>query len=317
MGSLGNSQRCGVEVTQGAVANDAKPAVRRLAADRRRRIASMVRERGSVRASELSHLFGVTDETIRRDLVHLAEGGELKRLHGGAIAEQARTETSFARRIREHEAEKAAIAEAAADLVADGSTIILDSGSTTLHLARALVKRRDLVVITNAVTNAIELMENPNIVVVLTGGTVRRTTFGATGELAVTNLAGLHVDQTFLAITGVSIDGGLTYPSFEEAAVKRAMVAAAAEVVLLADHTKFGRNTMVQVAPLDVLSRIVTNAPVDEPMRGHLQDLGVEVTVASSGRPDTRARHDGPVPGSPMTEAGDGSVRTPMAPAER
>jgi DeoR family fructose operon transcriptional repressor len=253
---------------------------RGLALDRRRRIASLVRERGSVRASELSDLFGVTDETIRRDLTHLAQTGILRRLHGGAVAEHTRAETNFARRLREHESEKLGIARAAAKLVTDGSTIIIDSGTTTIQFARALNEKRDLVVITNAVTNAVELMDNPNITVYLTGGLIRPTTFGAVGDMAMSNLAELRVDVTFLAISGVSLEGGLTYPSFEEAAVKRAMIAAASEVVLLADQSKFGRDSLVRVAPLDVLGKIVTSPGVDSALIGHLGDLGIEVIVA-------------------------------------
>lgn len=250
------------------------------APDRRRRIASIVRERGSVRASELSDLFGVTDETIRRDLTRLAEMGVLKRLHGGAVADHTRAETNFARRLREHEAEKVAIAKAAARLVADGSTIIIDSGTTTVHFVRELHEKRDLVVITNAVTNAVELMENPNVTVVLTGGTVRPLTFGAVGEMAVTNLGELRVDLTFLAISGVTLEGGLTYPSFEEAAVKRAMIAAASEVVLLADQSKFGRDSLVRVAPLDVLGTIVTSPGVDPATLARIRETGIEIVVA-------------------------------------
>lgn len=247
--------------------------------DRQRQIAELVSQRGSMRASDLSDLFGVTDETIRRDLAQLAESGLLRRLRGGA--ERTRTETTFSRRLREHESEKEAIARAAADLVTDGSTIILDSGTTALHLARALADKQDLVVVTNAVTNAVELMEHSNITVVLIGGVVRSATFGATGDLAVANLRDLRVDQTFLAISGVSIEGGMTYPSFDEAGVKRAMIEAAQEVILLADHTKFERNTMVRVAPLDVLSKLVTDIDVDRQMEAHLREIGVELIVAS------------------------------------
>jgi DeoR family fructose operon transcriptional repressor len=252
-----------------------------LALDRRRRIASMVREHGSVRASELSDLFGVTDETIRRDLNELAQGGILRRLHGGAVAERMRAESYFGRRLHEQEGEKQAIAREAAKLVSDGSTIIIDSGTTALHFARALHDKRDLVVITNAVTNAVELMDNPNVTVVLTGGVVRRATFGAAGDMAVSNLGALRVDQTFLAITGVSIEGGLTYPAFEEAAVKRAMIAASSEVILIADHTKFSHDTMVRVAPLEVVSKIVTSPGLDPRVEAHLRDIGVEVIIAT------------------------------------
>jgi DeoR/GlpR family transcriptional regulator of sugar metabolism len=253
---------------------------RRLALERQRRIATLIEEHGSVRASELTDLFGVAGETIRRDLAHLEKAGILRRLHGGAVAGHTRAESTYDRRLREHHAQKEAIAQAAAALVTDGSTIIIDSGTTTFHFVRALKGKRNLVVITTAVTNAIELMENPDITVVLTGGVVRPATFGSVGDMAVTNLGTLRVDQTYLAISGVSIEGGLTYPNFEEAAVKRAMISAAAEVILLVDPSKFGHDALVRVAPLDVLSRIITTPGMDSRLKTHLRDLGVEVIEA-------------------------------------
>lgn len=254
---------------------------RRPVIDRQKRIASLIRERGVMRASELTDLFGVTDETIRRDLAHLAEVGIVRRLHGGAVAEHTREESNFDRRRREHQAEKVAIARAAAAYITDGSTIIIDSGTTTVQLARELKDRRDLVVVTNAVTNAVELMDNPNVTVVLTGGVIRPATFGAVGEMAVANLSELRVDQVYLAISGISIEGGLTYPSFEEAAVKRAMIASASEVILLVDSSKFGRDSMVRVAPLELVTRIITDPGVDRQMVDHLHDIGVELVIAN------------------------------------
>jgi DeoR family transcriptional regulator, fructose operon transcriptional repressor len=255
---------------------------RLVAFERRDRIADLVRDRGSVRASELTDLFGVTDETIRRDLARLADQGVLRRAHGGAVATPTRAESTFERRLHDHEAEKIAIARAAAELVRDGSTIIIDSGTTTVHFARALTDKRDLVVITNAVTNAIELIDSPSVTVVLTGGLVRPATLGAVGDLAVATLRELHVDQVFLAMNSITIDGGLTYPSFEEVAVKRAMIDAATEVVLLADHSKFGHNSLVRVSPLDVVSTIVTSADCDPATVAAIREMGIEVLVADT-----------------------------------
>lgn len=260
--------------------------------DRQRRIASLIRERGGVSASELTDLFGVTDETIRRDLAHLASVGVIRRLHGGAVAEHTREESGFDRRSREHLREKVAIARAAAAGITDGSTIIVDSGTTTVQLAKELNGKRDLVVVTNAVTNAVELMNNPDITVVLTGGVIRPRTFGAVGEMAVANLNELRVDQAYLAISGISIDGGLTYPSFEEAAVKRAMMAVASEVILLADSSKFGRDSMVRVGPLDAVTRIITDPGIDRQTADHVRDLGVDLIIAdldAAASDETRA----------------------------
>jgi DeoR/GlpR family transcriptional regulator of sugar metabolism len=250
-----------------------------LPADRLQVIADLVRERGSVRGRDLVQVLGVTDETIRRDLARLAEQGLLRRTHGGAMALRLGDETDTAFRLREHAAEKAAIGRRAAELVADGSSIILDSGTTTLGLARALHGKQDLVVVTTAVTNAIELVGNPTTTVIMTGGVIRPTTFGASGQLAAATLRGLHVDQTFLAIHSVSVEGGLTYPLFEEVDAKRAMIEAASEVILLADHSKFGRQALVRVAPITAVHRIITTSGIDPAEAAAIRDLGIDLII--------------------------------------
>jgi DeoR/GlpR family transcriptional regulator of sugar metabolism len=251
-----------------------------LPADRLQVIADLVRQRGSVRGRDLVEALGVTDETIRRDLARLAEQGLVRRAHGGAVALRMSDETDTAFRLREHANEKIAIAGRAAELVLDGSSIVLDSGTTTLCLARALRSKRDLVVVTTAVTNAVELVGNPRTTVIMIGGVIRPTTFGASGQLAAATLSGLHVDQAFLAIHSVSVKGGLTYPLFEEVDAKRAMIEAAAEVILLADHSKFGRQALVRVAPITAVHRIVTTPGVDPEEIAAIRELGIDVIIA-------------------------------------
>ncbi len=252
-----------------------------LQADRLQVIADLVREQGSVRGRDLVRVLGVTDETIRRDLARLAEQGVVRRAHGGAVAIRPGDETDTALRLREHASEKIAIGQRAAELVADRSSIILDSGTTTLCLARALRAKRDLVVITTAVTNAVELVGNPGTTVIMTGGVIRPTTFGASGQLAAGTLRDLHVDQTFLAIHSVSVRGGLTYPMLEEVDAKRAMIEAAAEVILLADHSKFGRQALVRVAPITAVHRIVTTPGIDPDEAAAIRDLGIDLIIAT------------------------------------
>lgn len=251
-----------------------------LPADRLQVIADLIRERGSVRGRDLVEVLGVTDETIRRDLARLAEQGVVRRAHGGAVALRAGDETDTSFRLREHELEKIAIGRRAAELIADGSSIILDSGTTTLSLARALHGKQDLVVVTTAVTNALELVGNPRTTVVMTGGVIRPTTYGASGQLAASTLRGLHVDQAFLAIHSVSAAGGLTYPLFEEVEAKRAMIEAASEVILLADHSKFGRQALVRVAPITAVHRIVTTPGVDPEEAAAIRELGIDLIIA-------------------------------------
>lgn len=270
-----------------------------LPADRLQVIADLVRQQGSVRGRDLVEALGVTDETIRRDLARLAEQGVVRRAHGGAVAIRPGDETDTAFRLHEHAREKLAIGRRAAELVADGSSIILDSGTTTLALARALGGVEDLTVVTTAVTNAIELVGNPRTTVIMTGGVIRPTTFGASGQLAAATLRGLHADQAFLAIHSVSVAGGLTYPLIDEVDAKRAIIEAATEVILLADHSKFGRRALVRVAPITAVHRIVTTPGIDPAEAAAIRDLGIDLIVAE---PETASvTPDRPTAGTPAS----------------
>ena len=253
---------------------------RLIAGERQREIVRLLVDAGSLRVGDLVEAFEVSDETIRRDLAVLEEQGFLTRTHGGAIAEGVHRETTFQRRAREFVAEKDAIARAAAELVEDGSTIILDSGTTMRHFAKHLRHKRDLVVITNGINNTNELLANPSLTLVLTGGVVRRATEGATGELAVATLKSLRADHTFIATQGFSAKGGMTYPSFEEVAVKRALIESGSQVTLLADGSKCGRESMVRVAPLTAVQRIITSPPIAEEEQASIRELGIELIIA-------------------------------------
>ncbi|MGC9973825.1 MAG: DeoR/GlpR family DNA-binding transcription regulator [Gaiellaceae bacterium] len=252
---------------------------RLLASERRRRTAELVEQLGVLRISELAEMFDVSDETVRRDFSILEDQGLLTRAYGGALAAGKNVETSYSRRMREHQKDKDRIAKVAAELIHDGSTIILDSGTTMRYLASHLRTKRDLVVITNGVSNVDELLVNQTMTVVITGGMIRRTTLGSVGDLAVATLEALRADQTFIATQGFSADAGLTYPSFEEVAVKRAMIAAGAEVTLLADGSKCGRSSMVRVAPLTAVQRIITSPPIPDEERQKIADLPIELVV--------------------------------------
>jgi DeoR/GlpR family transcriptional regulator of sugar metabolism len=260
-----------------------------LPGDRLEVIESLLEQHGRVRASELAELFGVTDETIRRDLTRLAKTGRIRREHGGAATGRAQDERTTSVRLRENAAEKIAIGNRAALLVEEESTIALDSGTTTLCLARALRSRVGLLVVTTAVTNAFELVDAPGVTVVMAGGVVRPATYGATGRFTVAMLHDVHVNQAFLGIHSVSAKAGLTYPRFEEADVKRAMIEAASRVVLLADHSKFGRESLVKVAPLTAVHTIVTTPGIDPAEAEAIRDMGVELIIAPIASSDLAA----------------------------
>ena len=233
-----------------------------LAKQRQAAILNEVRRRGGVRVSELIDMLGVSDMTIRRDLVTLAHDGLLEKVHGGAavLPEHSTTEPGFrAKSLREH-AEKEAIAASAAEFVTPGAAIAMTAGTTTHALARRLVDVPRLTVVTNSLPLAEVLYEanGPDQTVVLTGG-VRTPSDALAGAIAVEAIRSLHVDILFMGIHGMDEHAGFTAPNLLEAEVDRALVEAARQLVIVADHTKFGVVGLSTITSLDEADVLVTD----------------------------------------------------------
>jgi DeoR/GlpR family transcriptional regulator of sugar metabolism len=184
---------------------------------------------------------------------------------------------------------KRSIGRAAARLVNAGDTIILDSGHTTAYLAQHLRGRQNITVITNSVPVLAELGNEPGITVVATGGTLRRESMALSGPAAEAALYDLRADKAFITGTGVSLEFGLSNTNIQEATVKLMMVKAAREVILLADHTKLGVESLVKVAPLQMIHRLVTDAGINPQLRWAFIERGIEVTTADELIPDDDA----------------------------
>lgn len=249
-----------------------------LRADRLRAITDYARDKHSVRVAELSEFLNVTEVTIRRDLEHLSRLGVLEREHGGAVALRA-LESEFSRRMQENRLAKQTIARRAAQLVVDGATIVVDSGSTTAMFARELRDKSDLTVITNAFNIATEMAEYSDASIIGTGGLLRRSTLGAVGDVAVKALLGLRADITFIATAGLAKDG-LTYPSLEEVSVKQALISCSTSVVLLADSSKFDEVWLAVFAPLSRIDQLITERSPEGELYDALVKAGVEIIVA-------------------------------------
>lgn len=251
------------------------------AEERRQAIASRARRDGRVDVTVVSDDFGVTPETIRRDLTDLEQRGVLRRVHGGAIAiERFRAEPAVSEKSRRMADEKQHIAKRALGLVPDGGTLLLDAGTTNLALARELPTEVDLTVVTNDLTIAQELADRPNLQLLLIGGRVRKNVFANVDDWALRTLADLTVDVTFIATNGVSATRGLSTPDVAEAAVKRAMVAAGRQVVLLADHTKVRDEHFVRFAAPGDIDVFVTDAGLADEEADLLRQAGLDVVQA-------------------------------------
>ena len=249
--------------------------------ERRMIIMHTLEQRGSASVSELATRFGVSEVTIRKDLEKLAGSELIERTHGGAMLRRDRQFTlHYDLRGAELVGEKEAIGKAAAELVGAGETIIIDTGTTTIHLAKSLPPLHDLHCVTNDWQIATTLAIWPQITVTLTGGAVRTPLlplWGADCERSI--LSHREVDRTFLSISGISLDGGLTNTYAVEVGAKRAMIQVAREVILLVDSSKFGKVAPAFVADLTAVQKIIVGRQAPSEMVNRLTDMGIEVML--------------------------------------
>lgn len=245
---------------------------------RHQMILRALRANGPVTATTLAEMLGVSAATIRRDLLHLDGQGLLTRVYGGA-SPVADTDDPFAEVAAVRVAEKDAIAMRAAELVEDGQTVLLDIGTTAHRLARQL-RGRSLTVITSSMAVFEELAEDAGIQLVLLGGVLRRDYKSLVGFLTEDNLRQVHADLLFLGTSGVRPDGRVMDTTVIEVPVKRAMIVASDQVILLADSTKFPGSGMASVCGPGDLDTVVTDASANTATSVALRKAGVTVIEA-------------------------------------
>ncbi len=241
-------------------------------------IIRILEQDGSVDVNSLSDQFGVTAKTIRQDLAELEVKGLLERVHGGAVF---KSNGSGVFPIQERKQlnleEKGRIAEAALKYIANGDTIILDGGSTTLQLAKKLTEQR-LVVITNDLIIAGELLPHESITLYLSGGRLRREgVYTLLGREAERIINSYKVNKVFLATSALDFKQGLTVLSEEEAEIKKAMLNAAKEIICLADYSKFHKVALVSFASLKKVERLITDSRISETDIKYLKNEGIQV----------------------------------------
>jgi DeoR family fructose operon transcriptional repressor len=251
------------------------------AEERQQEILRTARAEGRVDVMALAEGMNVTAETIRRDLTVLERAGVLRRVHGGAIpVERIGFEPALATRDAVLISEKERIAKAALHEVPDEGAIILDAGTTTARLAQLLPADRELTVVVNSPVLAAALGPRPNLTVLLLGGRLRGKTLATVDDWALRPLAEMYVDVAFMGTNGCSVERGMTTPDPAEAAVKRAMIAAARRVVLLADHTKIGNDYLARFGTIADLDLLITDSRLDEDLADEVEGAGVRVVRA-------------------------------------
>ncbi|WP_163326229.1 DeoR/GlpR family DNA-binding transcription regulator [Draconibacterium mangrovi] len=232
---------------------------------RREKIFDLIREDGHAKVLELSKIFKVTEVTIRQDLEKLEDEGLVVREHGGAYLKNISANVQNIELLNnENMAEKESIAKKAVEMINDGDTIILDSGSTVSEIAKHITGFKNLTVITNALNIALILGADPEINLILTGGEFKAPTLSLTGQKAADSLEGLHVDKLFLATAGIALKSGLTYPSISDICVKRAMIESADVVYLVADSSKIGKSSFASLGALSLIDYLITDSKINE-----------------------------------------------------
>lgn len=252
---------------------------------RRERMLAYIGRAGFARVSELRDVFHVSEVTVRSDLDAMDSAHSIRRVHGGAVPRGAvMREASFEESLESSTEEKRSIAAAAAALVESGTSVLLDVGTTTAAIARELADRDDLeevTVITNGIAIALELERAiPRFTVVVTGGTLRPLQHSLVEPLAAVLLERVHADLAFVGCTGVHPVAGVTNVNLPEAELKRAMVAAATQTVIVADGTKLGRTHLGRIAALDEIAGLITAGAAPPASIADLRAAGLPVTIA-------------------------------------
>ncbi len=249
--------------------------------ERRQEILRLVAERQSCRVIDLAHRLQVSDETVRRDLKRMVGEGLVSRIHGSVLLADPLSEPEFHQRLIQHVEAKKRIASLAARQVRNGDSIMLDTGSTTAFVARALRDHRNLLVVTNSVDIARSLATRNGNRVYMAGGELRADDGAALGASAITFIEQFRVRLALLSIGAIDLQDGLMDYNLDEAEFSRVAMRRADRTIIVADHSKFGRRALVTVAGLDAVQMLISDRPPPPPFVARLQRSEAIVLVAA------------------------------------
>jgi DeoR/GlpR family transcriptional regulator of sugar metabolism len=251
-----------------------------MAEERRTQILQIVRSAGRVRVNGLARRFNTSAVTIRSDLNELHQRGLVLRSHGGAVLpDTILRESPVHERLKAHSDEKRRIGAMAATLINNGDTIILDSGTTTLEIARQIKKKPGLQVITNGVNIAAELLDARDVQVFIVGGTVRGESASVSGHFTEEMFEQFSADKLFLSGAGCDLDFGISGANLEETMVNRAMIRIAREIILVADASKFSKRSMSRIAPFSQVDTVISDTGLNEEVQQKLRAIGCNLIL--------------------------------------
>ena len=249
--------------------------------ERENRILELFRNQNVIRVNQLASELNVTQATIRTDLQRMTQKGLVRRVHGGAVLEKSFTshETPFILRKDSFFKEKQQIGRVAAEEIVDGQTVILDISTTVLEVAKNIKNRKKLIVITNSLHNALELVDVEDIQLILTGGLVERVEKCMVGSIAIKILSQFYADKVIIGIGGLSLEKGITDFGLGESEVRKLMIESGKEVIAVADSSKIGKLAFVSTAPLSKINKLITDWHIRPDQRDAFREQGIDVVV--------------------------------------
>ena len=258
------------------------------AKERRTLLLNELKNKGKVSVVELSKAFGVTEVSIRKDLEELENRKLLIRVKGGAVSlhtDSQHDDMLISEKSLIHPKEKRRLGAFAASLVQDGESLIIDSGTTMMQVAKYLDPAQRLTIITNALDIAISLYKKDNYQVIVLGGNMRNVSFSTVGMVAEANLKNFYADKLFLGVDSISIRDGISTPDIEEASLNQAMLSCAREVIAVFDSSKVNRRSFAHIAMLDRVDTIVTDNHIPDDLREYIQMKGIKLHVVNTDEP--------------------------------
>jgi DeoR family glycerol-3-phosphate regulon repressor len=247
---------------------------------RQTEILDLARHEGRVAVEPLAERFGVTLQTIRRDLTELADAGLLDRVHGGAVVRQGVSNVGYDERRRMNDAAKAAIARACARAIPDNCSLIINLGTTTEAVARELLHHRNITVVTNNMNVANILLANPGCEIMLAGGAIRRSDGGLVGELTTQFIEQFKADYAIIGCSAMDDDGDILDFDMAEVRVSKAIIRQSRQTFLVTDQSKRGRRAPVRLASLAEISALFTDAPLPPALAARCAAWGTAIHIA-------------------------------------
>ena len=254
---------------------------------RRSAILQILKHNSNVSVTDLSRQFGVSEVTIRKDLNILKERNLLVRTRGGAITHKAGghdDDTNIRMKRLAHYREKKAIGRAAAEMIKDGDTIIIDSGTTAFQVACNLHKFQNLTILTNALNVAQEVLSYKRFNLILLGGNIRSSSESMVGALAESNLKMFYCDKLFLGVDSFSVENGLSTPNMEEAHINQIMISRSHKVIAVFDSSKVNKRALAFITKLDNINTVVTDVGMDKTTMSQLKSMNIDVVTV---KPDS------------------------------